>query len=91
MPDEQHKPEPRSTDPAQMAKLLELELLQKRMAWQQAKARRGNFRAIAFLFLFAILVGALWAFYMFLEGGGMEKMRARQQDTTTTTTIDVAP
>ncbi|MBA2432095.1 MAG: hypothetical protein H0V56_08270 [Chthoniobacterales bacterium] len=75
MPEEQHKPEEREIDAAQMAKLLELELIQKRMAWQQAKARRANYRALSFLFLFAVLVGGLLAFYLFLNSGGLEQMR----------------
>jgi cell division septal protein FtsQ len=80
MPDDQHKPEEREIDPAQMAKLLELEHIQKRMARQKAQARRANYRAISFLFLFAVLVGALLAFYLFFNSGAMEQMRRDSVD-----------
>ncbi|CAN5586459.1 hypothetical protein BH20VER1_BH20VER1_22340 [soil metagenome] len=76
MADDEHKPEERETDPAMLAKLLELELIQKRAAWQKAQARRANYRAISFLFLFAILVAALAAFYFFMNSGGLEQMKS---------------
>jgi hypothetical protein len=47
----------------QIAKLLELELLQKRAAWKQAGARRRNARAMSFAFLFLIIVGCLAGLY----------------------------
>ncbi len=55
----------RETDPEKLAKLLEIELMQKRAGWQQAKARRGTYRAMSFLFLFAVIVAAFVAFYLF--------------------------
>ena len=54
---------PRETDPAKLAKLLEIELMQKRASWQQAKARRGTLRAMSFLFLFVVIIAAVAAFY----------------------------
>lgn len=62
MSDDNRKPEP--IDPAKMEKLLEIELMQKRMAWQQAKARRGGYRALAFLFLILVIFGAAVAVYL---------------------------
>ena len=53
----------RETDPAKLAKLLEIELMQKRASWQQAKVRRGTFRAMSFLFLFLVIIAAVAAFY----------------------------
>ncbi len=53
----------RETDPAKLAKLLEIELMQKRAGWQQAKARRGTLRAMSFLFLFLVIIAAVAAFY----------------------------
>ncbi len=62
-PDGNSQPDPRETDPAKLAKLLEIELMQKRAGWQQAKARRGTLRAMSFLFLFLVIVAAFVAFY----------------------------
>ncbi len=62
-PDGNTQPPLRETDPQKLAKLLEIELMQKRASWQQAKARRGSYRAMSFLFLFAVIVAAFIAFY----------------------------
>ena len=43
----------------------DIELMQKRASWQQAKARRNSLRALSFLFLFAVIVAAFVAFYFF--------------------------
>lgn len=59
----------RETDPEKLAKLLEIELMQKRASWQQAKARRGTYRAMSFLFLFVVIVAAVAAFYFFASSG----------------------
>ena len=63
-PDGNSQPDLRETDPAKLAKLLEIELMQKRAAWQQAKARRGTLRTMSFLFLFLVIVAAFVAFYV---------------------------
>lgn len=68
------KPEPAESDPAKLAQLLEIELMQKRAAWQQAKARRGNLRAISFFFLFIVIVGSLVAFFVFFSGGRVSEL-----------------
>ena len=57
--------DPRETDPEQLAKLLQIELMQKRAGWEQAKARRGTYRTMSFLFLFVVIVAAFVAFYLF--------------------------
>ncbi len=62
-PDGNTQPQLRETDPEKLAKLLEIELMQKRAGWQQAKARRGTYRTLSFLFLFAVIVAAFIAFY----------------------------
>ena len=46
MPASDREPEPGETDPSMVERLLEIELIQKRAAWQQAKARRGSRRAM---------------------------------------------
>lgn len=70
------KRESTETDPAKLAQLLEIELMQKRAAWQQAKARRGNLRAISFFFLFIVIVGALVAFFVFFSSGRVSELRS---------------
>lgn len=66
MADQERKPEPVKIDPLNAEQLLEIELMQKRAAWQQAKSRRGNLRAMSFLFLFIVVVAALLAFFFVL-------------------------
>lgn len=46
-----------------MAKALEIELMQKRAAWQQARGNRGIWRALSILFLVLVLLGALVAYF----------------------------
>ena len=52
----------KEVDPEQFAKLLELELMQKRAQLQQAGARRRSRRAGAFAFLFLIILAGVIAF-----------------------------
>lgn len=67
MPEGNRKPEREGIDPAKLEQLLEIELIQKRAAWQQTKARRANLRAISFLFLFLIIAAAFVVFYVFFS------------------------
>lgn len=46
-----------------MARLLELELIQKRTAWQQTKQRKKSLRSFAFLFLFLLFAACLVGFF----------------------------
>ena len=55
--------EPASPDAEQLSRLLELELVQKRLAWQHAKQRKKSYRSLAFLFLFLLFAGCLLAFF----------------------------
>jgi hypothetical protein len=58
--------EPVTTDTEQMFRLLELELVQKRAAWKQAKQRNKSLRSMAFLFVFLLLAGcAFGALFVF--------------------------
>ena len=66
----------RETDPDALARALELELIAKRAAWQKMHARRGTWRALSFLFLFLVILGALLAYFYFATAvprGGGEK------------------
>jgi len=63
-------------DPAKIEKLLEIELMQKRASWQQAKARRGSFRALSFFFLFIVIVAAVVGFYLFFSPDRMSELKS---------------
>ena len=69
------KPEP--NDPDQVLRLLELELAQSRAARQQAGSPYRGFRLASFVFLFAVLLGAVLAFYYVFVSGGLDEMRSR--------------
>jgi len=69
------KPEP--NDPDQVVRLLELELAQRRATLQRARSPLRGFRVASFIFLFAVLLGALLAFYYVFVSGGVEDLRTR--------------
>ena len=69
------KPEP--NDPDQMLRLLELELAQSRAARQRAGSPFRGFRLASFVFLFAVIIGAVLAFYYVFVAGGLDELRAR--------------
>jgi hypothetical protein len=58
---------PKSTDPDELARLLEIELIQKRAVWKQAAARHRAIRMVSFLFLFLIIMGALLVYFFFFS------------------------
>ena len=66
-PEGNRHPAARETDPEKLAKLLEIELMQKRAGWEQAKARRNTYRTMSFLFLFVVIVAAFFAFYFLIS------------------------
>jgi hypothetical protein len=69
------KPEP--NDPDQMLRVLELELAQSRAARQRAGSPFRGFRLASFVFLFAVIIGAVLAFYYVFVSGGLDELRAR--------------
>lgn len=69
------KPEP--VDPETAVRLLELELMQKRAARQMAGRRWGGLRAASFIFLFAVILGALLAVYFLFSSGRLDELRSR--------------
>ena len=79
-PDDNDKPN--LPNPSEMEKLLEIELMQKRAAWQQTKARTGVLRALSFLFLFVVILIALLGFFWFLSPERAGELRARHQEET---------
>ncbi len=87
MPDDKPKPPPPS--PIELEKLLELELLQKRTAWQQAKGRRATLRIFSFLFLFLIIAGALIAYFVYFSPAQVNEMRARAEQISPTPAAEI--
>jgi len=55
--------QPSSSEAEQLSRLLDLELMQKRMAWKDAKQRKQSLRSFAFVFLFLLLAGCLVGFF----------------------------
>ncbi|MGI8889677.1 MAG: hypothetical protein ACR2G0_02700 [Chthoniobacterales bacterium] len=53
------------SDPDALTKALELELMAKRISWQRAKNRHGLWRALSFVFLLLVVLGALLAYFYF--------------------------
>lgn len=66
-PEGNPRPTLEETDPEKLATLLQIELMQKRARWQQAKARRTSYRTMSFLFLFFVIVAAFLAFYFLMS------------------------
>ena len=77
------EPDPPVADPEAVAKALEMELTLKRASWQKARAKRGTWRALSFLFLFLVVLGALLAYFYFaaeVSRRGPESPRADAAD-----------
>jgi hypothetical protein len=60
-------------NPNEVEKLLDLELAQKRVEWKRASARHRTFRSLSFVFLFLLIVGALFAFFFVFSRVNEEK------------------
>ena len=69
------KPEP--NDPDQVLRLLDLELARRRAEREQAGSPYRGFRMASFVFLFAVIIGALFAFYYVFVAGGLDEFRGR--------------
>lgn len=83
------KPEP--ADPKALMRLLELELIQKRAARQQASQKLRSLRTASFVFLFLILLGAALAMYFVFSSGQVDEMRARRASQPTPSIAPVSP
>lgn len=67
------------SDPEQLLRLMDLELAQQRVARQRARSPFRSFRMVSFIFLFAVIVGVVLAFYYVFYSGGLEELRSRQE------------
>jgi hypothetical protein len=81
MPGADGKSEPSKNDPEQLSRLLELELMQKRAAWKHTSARHNKLRTASFAFLFILIVGSLFAFYLLFSR--VNEQRANQRPSPT--------
>ncbi|MEY2497385.1 MAG: hypothetical protein QOD12_941 [Verrucomicrobiota bacterium] len=77
------KPEP--VDPEMLVRMLEIEMIQKRAARQQASARRNTRRAASFLFLFLVILAIGFAFYFVFSSGRLDEMRSHTGPAATAT------
>ena len=64
IPDGDGKSESSKVDPDQIARMLELEMAQKRAEWIAASARHHTIRTISIVFLAIVVMGALLAFFL---------------------------
>ena len=69
------KPEP--ADPENAVRMLELELMRHRATRQQAGAPYRGLRMASLVFFFAVVLGALLAFYYVFVSGGLDEFRER--------------
>jgi hypothetical protein len=79
------------TDPEQLLRLLDLELAQQRIARQRARSPYRGFRLASFIVLFAVILGALLAFYYVFYSGGLDELRSRNEPQPTATPSSRAP
>ena len=72
-------------DPEQLTRLLDIELIQKRAAWQQTTARHKQFKSLSLFFLFivilAALVGLYFAFPLITEQRGSQHPARNESQT----------
>jgi len=71
--DGKHEP----ADPESAVRMLELELMRQRATRQQAGAPYRGLRMVSLVFFFAVILGALLAFYYVFVSGGLDEFRAR--------------
>ena len=64
MPDAATDTKPNQTDAEKLARLLELELIQKRVEWKQASTRRRSMRSAAFAFILLLVAACLVSAYL---------------------------
>ncbi|MEY2529593.1 MAG: hypothetical protein QOJ05_1683 [Verrucomicrobiota bacterium] len=88
-PDADRKPEP--VDSENLLRTLDLELMRQRTARQQEGTPYRSLRLASFVFLFAVVLGAAFAFYYVFIAGGLDEMRARNEPHATATPSSRAP
>jgi cell division protein FtsX len=66
IPDANGKPESQSQGADELERLLQIELIQKKMEWAAASERYRKIRTMSFLFLALIIMGALVVFFFLI-------------------------
>jgi hypothetical protein len=74
------KTESVKNDPGELARVLELELIQKRAAWQRANTRYCTIRTISVVFLFVVIAASIAAFFLVFPRAN--EVHSNPQDTT---------
>jgi hypothetical protein len=82
---------PEQVDPEHLLRTMDLELMRQRVARQQAPSPYRALRAASFIFLFAVILGALLAVYYVFYSGGLDEFRARNESAPTATPSLRAP
>ena len=85
--DGKHEP----ADPENAVRLLEIELMRQRMAREQTGTPYRGLRIVALMFFFAVVVGALLAFYYLFVAGGLEEFRAHNPAQPSPSSISSTP
>jgi hypothetical protein len=67
MPEADSKRESSENDPEHLARLLEIELAQKRATWKNTSARYSKIRTASLLFLLLVVIGSILAFVLFFS------------------------
>jgi hypothetical protein len=71
------KPAAIKPDPEALLRLLDLELRQKRVAWQQAASRRRTSRLISLFSIFVVIVAGLLALFFLFSQANQERANSR--------------
>ena len=86
MPERAPDTKPNENEAEQLARLLEVELMQKRVQWKQASSRHRSMRTMAFMFVFLLIAACVVAaFFVFSR---VNEERTNQQSNTTTAVPD---
>jgi hypothetical protein len=81
MPDTPATTNSNENDAEKLARLLELELLQKRTAWKHAAAHYRTIRLFGFLFLFILIVAGAAGFFFVFSRVNEERTNQRAVET----------
>jgi hypothetical protein len=73
------KPKAIEQDPDAMLRLLDLELRQKRVSWQQAAARHRTSRVISLFAIFVVVAAGLLALFFVFSQANQERVNSRPQ------------
>jgi uncharacterized membrane protein len=71
------KPETIKQDPEALLRLLDLELRQKRVSWQQAASRHRTSRMISLFAIFVVVVAGLLALFFLFSQANEERANSR--------------